>query len=112
MTTATRKPTKARKPAPLPQDVTVECITSPTYQGGKGLVVLNGSHYLLCCHGATSRDGYRLTKLSDMTAYDVDTADGYPRCDCPDFETRRSRHDGDWCKHGFALIQLRKLGAI
>lgn len=103
--------TKTRKPAP--QDVEVEVVTPPTYQGGKGLVYLNGVSYLLICHGATSRDGYRLWKVTrPEDCYDIDTSGGHPACDCKDFEVRCGTPERKFCKHGHALIKLRKLGAI
>jgi hypothetical protein len=47
--------------------------------------------------------GVRLTK-PDGSSYDVDLADRWPRCDCPDFIFRREGLDPGGCKHIRALV--------
>ena len=68
---------------------------------------LNGQVYGLQCLGHGPEEGYRFWKADGSGVCDVDTSGNDPLCDCPDCTFRERL-----CKHGLALIQLRKQGAI
>lgn len=88
------------------------CLIQPTYEGDPGSVVINGQVYFIQCLGTGSRDGYRLTNQDNGKVYDVDTSSGFPVCDCPDYTVRRGKAKGDYCKHGSALVELRRSNVI
>lgn len=96
----------------------VEVITPPSYSteagyaGTAGLVTINGVAYGLVPLGRDSREGYRLYNSKNHNAYDVDTSSGRPVCDCPDQEFQCGTAERPCCKHGAALIRLRRLGVI
>jgi hypothetical protein len=91
------------------------CLSQPIYAcviqpaGVEGVVEINGDTYTLIPLGEGTRDGYRLVNTDSGSIYDIDTSNGWPVCDCPDFVARRGRTGPrDQCKHGLALIALRR----
>jgi hypothetical protein len=109
------KPRRRINPARL---VSCGCTSTPTYccaehpQGRAGLVEINGEPYGLRPLGSGPEGGYRLYKVKDGKVYDVDTSAGYPVCDCPDSVFSRDTVEHPFCKHGLALLQLRKDGVV
>jgi hypothetical protein len=112
--------TRTRRPATIKPVVLdeVRVYRKPIYccellpQGHPGWIAINGQEYHLQCLGHGSRDGYRLHKDGSPEWYDLDTSSGRPVCDCPDYVARRGTVEHPYCKHGLALIQLRKAGAL
>lgn len=119
MNTTTRRPApqaKTCKPAALDS---CSCLSQPIYaseeqpDAGAGCIEINGDYYLILPLGEGTRDGYRLIKEDSGSVYDLDTSNGWPVCDCPDFVARRGRTGPkDQCKHGLALITLRRARQI
>lgn len=109
MTAKTRK-----TPVIKPVVCECECLARPLYAdedhatGHAGTMAINGTLYTLTPLGRTTRDGYRLVNLDNGKVYDLDTSSGYPTCDCWDFIARRGSVEHKFCKHGTALIKLRR----
>ena len=103
--------TRTIKPARLDS---CECLSRPVYASDEGPaceggILINGDFYSILPLGEGTRDGYRLVKEESGDIHDLDTSSGYPVCDCPDFTFRRGRTGPlDQCRHGLALIALRK----
>jgi len=104
--------TKARRQVGPARLTSLNVFERPVYrctmlpEGHAGLIELNGQVYGLQCLGHGPEEGYRFWKPSGEV-YDVDTSGTDPLCDCPDCTFREHV-----CKHGLALIQLRKQGVV
>ncbi len=110
--------TTIRKRMVNPAKCEVEVIQKPIYhctmlpQGMAGIITLNGQAYYVQCLGSDPRDGYRFVKVSTGDCWDCDTSSGHPVCDCADFTFNDRNEVTNRCKHGLALVELRRRNVI